>query len=301
MRRKTRTEKKEAKKKMPLFLVPALTLAFCLLAVFFAPAAFSGEVSFSLSPPVIDMGLNFNGAELAITGTAPAGSDIYLKIVSPPRKEKLNKKGRVAFFWMNVTQADVENIPKMYQIYSSAPISLLPPDLQKETGVDTGFSAVVRQAEITEKRGDRVSNLTGEEGKDYLDTLIGLYTKKGLYTVRENAVATRDEGEKRKFTLNVALPAETAHGTTTVTAYAVKDGRLAGESTGTFTARPAGIAGWVLRMAKLEGPVYGTFAVFIALLAGVAIDLLFTNIERLFRALLKKPAQKTADVSLETH
>lgn len=294
---------KPKKRRRPALASTILALVFFFLADFAAPAAFSEEVSLTVSPPVIDMGLNFKGAALAISGTAPAGSDVYIKIVSPPRKEKLNKKGKVGFFWMNVKQAEIENIPKMYLLYSSAPIGLLSPELQKEIGVDLNFAAVRSQTEITERQGEKKSRLTGEEGKDYLDALIGSYMKKGLYTVGENTVTTRNEGGQKAFAVTVPLPAETAHGTTTVTAYAVKDGTLAGKCTGTFTARPAGIAGWVLRTAKMEGPLYGTFAVFIALLAGVTIDLLFTSLEKLFRALLKTKGseQKTAGVSMETH
>lgn len=282
----------------------ALAVLFFLFLGLIAPAATAEEsLLFTLNPGVINVGPRFHGATLEITGTAPAGSDIYLKIISPPRKERLNKKGRVGFLWMNIAQAEVDNIPKMYMVYSSAPLERLSSDLQEKIGIDPYFTAVRGQVIITEKREGKSKTLTGEEGKEYLDALIGMYQKRGLYVIGESAITTRIENNLTSFTLKVPLPAEVAQGTSTVTVYAVKDGKITAESSGTFTVQPAGIVGVVRKLAKMEGPLYGTLAVFIALIAGVAIDFLFSSLEKLWRNSLRsgKAAQPKGDFIVETH
>ena len=204
---------------------------------------------------------------------------------------------------MNVAQAEVDNIPKMYMVYSSAPLERLSSDLQEKIGIDPYFTAVRGQVKITEKSEGKSQTLTGEEGKEYLNALISMYQKKGLYVIREDAINTRNEGNLTTFTLNVPLPAEVAHGTSNVIAYAVKDGGVIAESRGTLKVQPVGIVGLVRRLAKMDGPLYGTLAVFIALFSGVAIDFIFSTLEKLWSKYVRtgKAARPDGDFIAEAH
>ncbi|HHW42631.1 MAG TPA: hypothetical protein GXX25_02280 [Desulfotomaculum sp.] len=265
--------------------------------------AWAGLVNVTADPDRIDVGLNFSGRTVTITGTAPPDSDIYIKLVSPARNVMLNKKGRVGFLWMNVAQAEVEGIPKMYQIYSSAPIDRLSPILQEETGIDKNYDAVRSTAVIKETAGNNSRRLSGADGKDYLDALINMYQKNNLYLVNEKAV----ERNGSQFYLTVNLPGSAAHGDSLVTAYAVKNGRILGQSESKINVQPVGVVGWARTMAKTNGPLYGTYAVLIALAAGLLIDLLFNYLEKLIGALTGVPGKvpgktgKGREVSAEIH
>jgi len=128
---------------------------------------------------------------------------------------------------------------------------------------------------IIETKGKTTRKMDGEQGREYVDALIKMYRKDGLYVMKEGALQVEEGG--KGFYLSVPLPAGVAHGKTVITACAVKDGKLVGKGQSDLLVRPAGIVGWCRTMAKTNGPLYGTYAVFIALMAGVVIDMLFTR------------------------
>ncbi|OAT80820.1 TIGR02186 family protein [Desulfotomaculum copahuensis] len=279
--------------------VKTLTCLLVAMVVFLGsvPAALAGVVSVNTDPQQINVGLNFSGQTVSISGAAPADSDIYIKLVSPTRNVDLSRKGKVGPLWMNVAQAEVEGIPKMYQVFSSAKISALPPDLQDETGIEPGFKSVRDATTIKEASGNQTRKLSGREGKEYLDALIKMYQKDNLYTIKENAIQRSGDS----YRLSVPLPASVAQGETVITAYAVKDGKILGQSKANINVRPVGLVGWARTMAKTNGPLYGTYAVFIALAAGLGIDMLFNYLEKLFRTLTGRLPQEGADPAAEIH
>ncbi len=243
--------------------------------------ALAAGVTVAVAPGEIDVGLDFRGQEVELTGTVPAGSDVFVKVVSPARNVNLTRKGRVGFLWMKVAQAEVEGIPKMYQIFSSRKINDLPAELQAKMGIDQNFQAVRDACKVKEISGNQLRLLSGEEGKEYLDALINMYQRDNLYAVRENTV----QKSGNRFRVFVPLPASVAFGETLVSVYAVDvaNGKILGEAKNNFTVRPVGLVGLERAMAKTNGPLYGILAIYIALAAGLVIDLLFNYLNKLFR------------------
>ncbi|SHI57985.1 TIGR02186 family protein [Desulfofundulus thermosubterraneus] len=263
--------------------------------------AWAGVVNVTASPDRIDVGLNFSGQKVSISGIAPPDSDIYVKLVSPTINVKLNKKGKFGFLWMNVSHAIVHNIPGMYLVYSSAPLEQLSPALQRRMGIDSDFQAVRDKAIIKETAGNHTRTLTGLQGKDYLDALFNMYEKSGLYRVKENAI----QREGRQFHLTVTLPGSATQGKTAIIAYAVKNGQIVGTSRSTLDICPVGMVRWERTTAQTKGLLYGTYAVLIALAAGLIINFLFHFLEKRFAVLMsrlsgKLPAERR-EVSTEIH
>ncbi|MEW6276846.1 MAG: TIGR02186 family protein [Bacillota bacterium] len=263
-----------------------------------APPALAAGVTVAVAPKEIDVGLDFRGQAVELTGTVPEGSDVFIKVVSPARNVNLTRKGKAGFLWMNVAQAEVEGIPKMYQIFSSRKINDLPAGLRAEMGVDQNFQAVRDACRVKEISGNQLRLLAGDAGKEYLDALINLYQRDNLYAVRENAV----QKSGNRFRVSVPLPASVAFGETLVSVYAVDvaNGKILGEAKNNFAARPVGLVGLERAMAKTNGPLYGILAIYIALAAGLVIDLLFNYLNKLFR-LFRKAAPQSSQEALEIH
>lgn len=280
--------------------ITCLVIAALLLAL--SIPAWAGVMNVTASPDRIDVGLNFSGQKVSISGTAPPDSDIYVKLVSPTTDVKLNKKGKFGFLWMNASHATVRNIPGMYLVYSSAPLEQLSPVLQERMGIAPGFRAVRDKAIIEETAGNnQTRTLTGLQGKDYLDALFNMYEKSGLYGVKENAI----QREGNQFHLTVTLPGSAALGETVVTAYAVRNGQVLDNSRITLDIRPVGVVRWERNTAQTNALLYGTCAVLIALAAGLAINFLFHFLEKRIVALThmlagKVPAER-GEVSTEIH
>ena len=273
----------------------ALLLVLLLPLTFSAglPPALAAGVEVAVEPQQIDVGLDFAGQTVEIAGAVPPGSDVLLTLVSPARTVNLARKGKVGLLWMNVAKAEVESVPKMYQIYTSGKISGLPPDLQAKTGVDPGFRAVRDACTVKEISGSRERILKGEEGKEYFDALVKMYRRDRLYVVNEGAIRT-DGG---RFRVSVPLPPAVAFGETAVSVYAVdaNSGKILGEAKSNLLVRAVGLAGREREAAKTNGPLYGMLAVYLALAAGLLIDLLFNSLNKFFRRFGK--AARTAQGS----
>ncbi|MEW5897912.1 MAG: TIGR02186 family protein [Bacillota bacterium] len=274
-------------------LLPVLLLVFTLSVG--APPALAAGVTVDVEPKQIEVGLDFAGQVVDISGTVPPGSDVLITLASPARNVNLSRKGKVGFLWMNVAKAEVEGVPKMYQIYTSGKIGDLPPALQAKTGVDPEFRTVRNACTVKEISGNRERILKGEEGKEYFDALVKMYRRDHLYVVGEGAVRT----DGNRFRVSVPLPPAVAFGETLVSVYAVdaKNGEILGEGKGSFAVRAVGLAGLERAAAKTNGPLYGMLAIYIALAAGLVIDLLFNYLNKLFRHFGK--AARTAQGSRE--
>ena len=204
-------------KKLQILLISMLLVFSCI------SFAWAGDTAVKLSPPQIDIGLSFKGTQLTVSGQAPQGSDIFVKLASPDDSVlDLSKKGKVGIFWMNVENTTVTRVPKLYQIASSASIKDLPAALQDQMAVYTDFRNIYNNA-VVEKHGDgNNTELTGANAGKYISTLISIYKKSGLYSVGEKAVKVNGNNFVTTFKLPPNIPQEKCQ----VTVYAVKDGKI---------------------------------------------------------------------------
>ncbi|WP_051273265.1 TIGR02186 family protein [Desulfotruncus alcoholivorax] len=231
-----------------------------------------------VSPQQVNIGLNFKGADLTVSGAVPEGADVYIKVTSPNDSVlELNKKGRVGGMWMNVENTEVSNVPKLYQIISSQKITVLPQELREELGLTQDFEPIYQNA-IVEKKTDSGSvPLSGSEARSFVSSLIKIYQKSGLYAVNENAVKI----EHGQYRATIQLPPNIPQETCQVTVYTVKGGSLLGSAVKTFNVNTVGITSWLNHEAIVDGPTYGLIAVLIALFFGTGIAFLFGYIEKI--------------------
>ncbi|MFZ5632681.1 MAG: TIGR02186 family protein [Bacillota bacterium] len=247
-----------------------------MIVLAFINTAGAGEASLRVVPDRIDIGPNFNGAELTITGDAPEGSDIYIKVSSPNDSVlHLSKKGKVGLFWMNVENTVVTSVPKLYRIISSAPFSRVPPALQGELGISPDFSEIYTRSVVVKRSDKGPARLAKEDAGKYIGALIDIYKDNGLYGVAENAVMARDG----KFQAVVKLPPNIPQEKCSVTVYAVREGKVAGTVSAPFQVRGVGLVRWLGNEAIYNGPEYGFIAVLLALAFGTGIALLFSFVE----------------------
>jgi len=241
--------------------------------------SFAGQgmaAGLSVSPDKVDVGLNFEGTTLNISGSVPDNAGVYIKVSSPNDSIlNLSKKGKVNLFWMNIENTSVTKVPKLYQIFSSRPLSDLTEDLQGELGIDQNFSAVYQTAEVS-KHGESGSiTLEKSEAKEFISSLVTIYKKSGLYSFNESTVQVNDG----RFSADLQLPANIPQEKCDVTVYFIKDGKVIGTSNQTFNVETAGIVKWLNNLAIYDGPSYGFMSVIIALIVGAAIAFLFIFME----------------------
>lgn len=237
-------------------------------------------------PDTVAIGLNYSGTAVTITGKVPEGSQVYLRVTSPPVRVLLNRQGKVAGFWMSVQTTVVEGVPKVYQVYTSCKLTELPASLREEI---EGYHDALARAKVVEEKGEKECLLPPAEAKPFIAALASLYEKKELFAVREKSVALSNGNFKAQVSVPVGIP----QGKIQVTVLAVKDGEIVGNQKGSFTVRSEGLVYWLRLLSGTNGPVYGGLAVMIALFAGVAVGMVFSWIDRILG--------KGATGGVETH
>jgi len=77
-------------------------------------------VTLQVVPPVVEISSFFNGREVTITGTLPAGYQAVAEVIGRVGQEHLMRKGRRGPLWMNVGEVTVSGAPSLYLVLSSA-------------------------------------------------------------------------------------------------------------------------------------------------------------------------------------
>ncbi|MCL6558600.1 MAG: TIGR02186 family protein [Firmicutes bacterium] len=226
-----------------------------------------------VEPDNIGVKLNFSGTTVTVTGTAPPGSDVCLRVTSPPVRVPLNRQGKVAGFWMSVQKTVVEGLPKVYHVYTSSKLD----GFQGSLSGIFSYKDAMSGARVIEKRGEEHRTLSTAEAQPFVKALVEIYKKKGLYAVHEGKVKI----ENGRFTAQVEVPAGVPQGDINVTAFVLKNGRVLDRQETSFTVKSAGVVHWLRYLSGTDGPVYGGLAVMIALFTGVAIGMAFGVLDRL--------------------
>lgn len=236
-----------------------------------SPAAASlpcPQMDLELSKKIVEMGMTYDGDTIAVSGTAPQGSQVAVVLVSehnPPLR--LVRKGRVVLFWMAVKQLEACNLPHLYKFYSSAPLAeIAPPEVARELNLGYGN---LRSLLVTKC-------LKGEPADDDAGVLFDGFTKlkedSGLYGVEEDALSVGPEG---RFEQEVSFPDKAPEGKYLIHAYAFKEGRLVASATREVSARKIGLGAWLTDTARDNGLFYGIMAVVVALSAGLGVGAIF--------------------------
>mgnify|MGYP005837019431 CR=1 FL=1 len=250
-------------------LITALAAALCLAVASTGLAALTcPPIDLTLDKHKVEMGMTYDGETIMVSGAAPAGSQVALLLVSrdnPPLM--LSRKGKVGLFWMAVKQLEVRNLPFLYRIYTSGPLtSVAGPEAISQLGL--GYDHL---------RGQMVAEcVKGEPSADDAEVLfkgfLQLKEGEGLYGVSEGAVTVSPEG---RFQQAVTLPDRAIEGTYLIHAYAFKDGRLVGSATRELVTQKVGLGKWLVTTSQHNGVLYGVMAVVVALGAGLGIGAIF--------------------------
>ncbi|MBO8128300.1 MAG: TIGR02186 family protein [Peptococcaceae bacterium] len=257
---------------MKLFKKGAALICALLLVFGFAGSALAAGVDFSMTPGTVDVGMDFAGTQVKVTGTAPEGSNVIIKATAPGHPQGLARDGKVSGLWMTVETATVKGAPGMYQVWTSGSINDIPAAAQKEMGVDPEFSAIMNTAEVTTKDGEKTVTLTGDRAEVYLKGLIDIYKEKGLYTINEGTVQVNNGS----FEAVLDIPASVPRGELSISVYAVdQDGTVLADITKPLMVQDVGLVATLGHMAHENPVAYGITAVVIALATGLTAANLF--------------------------
>ncbi|MGQ9532708.1 MAG: TIGR02186 family protein [Desulfotomaculales bacterium] len=270
-------------------------LAGVLLWLGWSGPALAQGLRVDLQPDEVRVGLTFRGQQVQVGGQAPPGSDLYVRVTSSPGSTvNLNRKGRIGPLWMNVEHVWVEGMPRLYQVFTSAPLARLTPELEERLGIDADFRQVEARARVWQREAGRRVPLAADRADEYKRALTDIYLKRGLYAVHEGAVRIEPDG---RFAFTLPVPRNVPQSDLEVHVYAVQDGVLVDAGQATLQVRSVGVVGWARRQAAANGVFYGIVSVVIALVSGLAVAMTFQALDRL---LARRPVEARGAVRADT-
>ena len=241
-------------------------LSIVLLAVLPCLSHADETGSISATPTNIEMGAQYDGINLKVKGTVPAGSDVVLHLTGAVRDLHLRQKGKVfGLLWMNVGKVTLKNVPNVALIDTSRPF------------IELGSAAAPFRLESL-RNVITIEQDAKAEQIDIPHELFLLKKHEKLYSEKEKGVHLGPvEGSLSSFSAELAIPSALAPGEYQVEAIAIKDGAVVGKYATTVHAALIGFPKWLSKLAFEKSLLYGILATVIAVFAGLAIGLVFQS------------------------
>ncbi|HEU6437785.1 MAG TPA: TIGR02186 family protein [Nitratidesulfovibrio sp.] len=245
----------------PLHIISGLLLCLCLLTA--TARADDGGVALAVKPGDIVIGTSYTGATLHFSGEAPRGSAIVARFTGASGDLALRQKGKAfSLLWMNMGTVHLHNVPTVYLVASSRPLADI-------GGTGLGLDAV--RAGVKQEGGATAENA---DALDVPAELVRLKQQDGLYREGVGGITVTDDGA---FSAELAIPSRMSPGTYTVDVFALRDGQVVGSTSVPVRAELVGAPAWLAHMAFDRGLLYGVLATLVAILAGLAVGLVFQS------------------------
>jgi len=245
----------------------AIILALLLVLPGAVAKARAAGADFTVSPPEITIHAFYNGTTLKVEGKAQEGAQMVVKFTGAPEEVRMKQKGKaLGLLWMNMNTLHFGGVPKVCLVESSAPLKDL-----GDAGSALGLTGLAEKITIEPASADRGL---------LLPELLKLKRKEGLYRETSGAVTLGAAGSgQQPFSAVLAIPSRLSPGSYVLEVFAVKDGKVLSRSSQTVDAKLVGVPAMMADLAFNHGAWYGILASIIAILAGLAIGLVFQSKE----------------------
>jgi hypothetical protein len=227
--------------------------------------AWAAEPGLKVSPPTVQIGTFFNGQNVTVSGTIPAGAQAVLEVVGSSAEEHLMRKGRRGPLWMNVGEIKVQDAPSLYLVMSSAEelLTAAPAD------ATWGYRAL-------EKRIVFSGKIEPQERQEFLKQFLELKESEHIYSSRPGALkVAAAAGGASPVTASFPVPTNIRPGTYKICLSVIADGKAVSNTCSDLTVEMVGFPALMAQMAYQHGVAYGVLAVVLAIVVGFAMGFLF--------------------------
>lgn len=242
-----------------------LFAAFCLFTV--SAGAAQDGARMTIEPRAIDIGALYNGTTLTATGSIPADSEAVVRFIGTSCDLHMKEKGKVGgVMWMNLESITFKGVPNICLVSSAVDLNRLEADGGAKIGV-LRLSGLKKSIEIEAKGG-------GHENS--FEELLKLKQKEGLYREMFGNIsyASAVDGQKT-FSAKIPIPSRLTPGAYTVEVDAIRNGEVIARAEQPLTVNLVGFPALLAQLAFGHSALYGILATLIALLAGLAVGLIF--------------------------
>lgn len=245
-----------------------IALAILMTAIFSFQAFAEVGAKLEVNSKIIDIGTFYNGVTLKASGSIPEGSEAFLKFSGKPSELHMKEKGKaMGLLWMNLNSLVFRNVPSVFLVSSSEVFSG-PADnggIMDKIGLSSLKNTISVEAEKTDKAFA-------------VNELIKLKKNEGLY--RENSgniLFIPGSGGQKNFKAEIQVPSRLVPGEYSLELLFVKDGQIVSQAIQPITASLSGFPKLMSDLAFGNSLLYGVLATVIAILAGLAIGMVFQS------------------------
>jgi hypothetical protein len=236
-----------------------------LLALGLAGEVKAESPTLQLSPDLVEINSFYQGRNVAVGGTVPAGQGAVVEVMGPTTQQHFMRKGRRGPLWMNVGEISVTGVPSLYLVLSSAA------DLLAGNRINAawGFPALIQRISL---QGDVQDN----EKDKFKQQFLELKESEGLYGAWPGGLKVSPAGNGlQKITGNFWLPSNIKPDTYKVCLTTVREGQAVDRVCLDLPVQMVGFPAFFMTMAYQHGALYGILAVFIAIVVGFIMGYLF--------------------------
>jgi Putative transmembrane protein (Alph_Pro_TM) len=219
-----------------------------------------------VSPAYIHIRTFFNGASITISADIPKQSSAIVEVTGAARPERLRRRGRRAGLWMSVGELTVRGAPSVYLLMST-------PDLPNVSaaGDHWGYKALEKHVQFTGTLPKQGSGLLFQE-------FIKLKQSQGLYGVFPKSLKpVNTSGGSKKVEGHLILPGNIAPGNYHILLSVLNNGKLVEQRSSDLPVKMRGLPGMLFTLAYQHAVLYGLAAVFIAIVTGFIMGLIFSG------------------------
>ncbi len=239
-------------------LVPCLALLALLLPAAADGAAQDRRLVTDVSRGLVELGYNFDGADLLVYGAIAPSLDreaeaaIVVVLEGPPEPVLIRRKEQQAGIWLNADSVRIPAAPGFYVLASSAPLErVAPPMLLKRLALGPERLALDLPP--------------GAPGADWRGGFIRNMQRAGLYRQQAGSVRILDGA---LFRADIRLPTNVPVGEFKARALLFEDGRLTAHRSLPVRVDKIGFERRIYNLAHDRPLAYGLLAALIALAAG---------------------------------
>ena len=208
-----------------------------------------------LSRHLIAIAADFDGTDVLLFGTAPAGNEVVVVVHGPPETAIVRRKSRTLGIWLNTTSVRFPETPSFYAVAATAPLTAVLDDAVRarhRIGVD-------RLALAPEAALEPAMAETFRAG------LVRNKQRLGLFP-REPARIRVVGGSL--FRTSIRFPANVRPGRYRVEVFGVADGGIVAAQQSALIITKVGLEARLSEFAQRDAPLYGLGAIVFAVTAG---------------------------------
>lgn len=248
----------------------AFAVAALLLLLSGAPAFATESITMTVTPGELKIDAFYDGTSVSVSGTAPSDSHVVLRFVGATCDLHMKERGKVfGVMWMNLDSLVFKNVPSVCLVSSAVDLKSLEGNGDQFAIKNLGLAGIKDSARVDSNGFDR---------KTALEELLRLKQGEGLYRETVGNVSYGPAtGATRTFSATIPIPSRLTPGDYLVEAVAIGSGQIVARSQEPVKVTLVGFPAMLARLAFGHSALYGVLATVTAILAGLAIGLVFQS------------------------